>query len=144
MAFFTIDDFSGSCECLMFAKVFSEFGKYVIEEEPVFVVGNLESSGDTVKMHVNKLLPLELARKQLSQSIKLIVNKDEITPQKLAKLKPVLKEYKGKLPVYIHLTSNGNKGSLYSLSDLRVELSDSLFNKVSELLGEESILLSVK
>jgi DNA polymerase-3 subunit alpha len=144
MAFFTIDDFSGSCECLMFAKVYSEFGKYVIEEEPVFVVGNLESSGDTVKMHVNKLLPLELARKQLSQSIKLIVNRDETTPEKLAKLKPVLKANKGKVPVYIHLISNGNKGNLYSLSDLRVELSDSLFNKVIELLGEESIVLSVK
>jgi len=144
MAFFTIDDFSGSCECLMFAKVYSEFGKYVIEEEPVFVVGNLESSGDTVKMHVNKLLPLELARKQLSQSIKLIVNRDETTPEKLARLKPVLKANKGKVPVYIHLITNGNKGSLYSLGDLRVELSDSLFNKVSELLGEESIVLSVK
>lgn len=144
MAFFTIDDFSGSCECLMFAKVYSEFGKYVIEEEPVFVVGNLESSGDTVKMHVNKLLPLELARKQLSQSIKLIVNRDETTPEKLAKLKPALKANKGKVPVYIHLITNGNKGNLYSLSDLRVELSDSLFNKVIELLGEESIVLSVK
>ncbi len=144
MAFFTIDDFSGSCECLMFAKIYSEFGKYVIEEEPVFVVGNLESSGDTVKMHVNKLLPLELARKQLSQSIKLIVNKEETTPEILSKLKPILKANEGEVPVYLHLTSNGNKGSLYSLSKLRVELSDSLFNKVSELLGEESIVLSVK
>ena len=144
MAFFTIDDFSGSCECLMFSKVYSEYGKYVIEEEPVFVIGNLESSGDTVKMHVNKLLPLELARKQLSQSVKLIVNRDETTPEKLAKLKPVLKANKGKVPVYIHLVSNGNKGSLYSLNELRVELSDSLFNELSDLLGDESILLSIK
>jgi DNA polymerase-3 subunit alpha len=143
MAFFTIDDFSGSCECLMFAKIYSEFGKYVIEEEPVFVVGNLESSGDTVKMHVNKLLPLELARKELSQSIKLIVNRNEATPEMLSKLKPVLKANEGKVPVYLELTSNGNKGSLYSLNDLRVELSESLFNKVGELLGEESILLSI-
>jgi DNA polymerase-3 subunit alpha len=144
MAFFTIDDFSGSCECLMFAKVYSEFGKYVIEEEPVFVVGNLESSGDTVKMHVNKLLPLELARKELPQSIRLIVNRDETTPEKLAGLKPVLKDNKGKLPVYLQVVSNGNKGSLYSLNDFKVELSDSFFNKLNELLGEDSIILSCR
>jgi DNA polymerase-3 subunit alpha len=144
MVFFTIDDFSGSCECLMFAKIYSEFGKYVIEEEPVFVVGNLESSGDTVKMHVNKLLPLELARKELSQSIKLIVNRDEVNPEILSKLKSVLKANEGKVPVYLQLTSNGTKGSLYSLNDLRVELSESLFNNVGELLGQESILLSIK
>jgi hypothetical protein len=74
----------------------------------------------------------------------LIVNRDEATPEILSKLKPVLKANEGKVPVYLQLTSNGNKGSLYSLNDLRVELSESLFNKVGELLGEESILLSIK
>jgi DNA polymerase-3 subunit alpha len=144
MAFFTIDDFSGSCECLMFAKVYSEFGKYVVQEEPVFVVGNLESSGDTVKMHVNKLLPLELARKELSKSIRLIINKEKTSPEKLAELKPVLQANKGKVPVYLQLNSNGIKGCLYSLNESRVELSNSFFNKVQDLLGEDSIILSIK
>ncbi|MCK7523187.1 MAG: OB-fold nucleic acid binding domain-containing protein [Ignavibacteriales bacterium] len=29
MAFFTLDDLTGSCECLMFSKAYDEFGKFV-------------------------------------------------------------------------------------------------------------------
>ncbi len=144
MAFFTIDDFSGSCECLMFSKVYAEYGSYVAEEEPVFVVGNLESSGDTVKMHVNKLLPLELARKQLAQSLRLVVDKEKTSPANLAALKPILQSNKGKVPVYLKIISNGNKGSLYSLENFKVELSSMFFNKIQDLLGEDCIELSIK
>jgi DNA polymerase-3 subunit alpha len=144
MAFFTIDDLSGSCECLMFSKVYEIYGKYVIEEEPVFVVGNLESSGDAVKMHVNKLLPLELARKELPQSIKIIVNKERVLPEQLAKLKNVLEVNEGKVPVFLQLCTNGDKGQLYSLNSHRVEISKNLFENLTDLFGEDSIQLSTK
>lgn len=144
MAFFTIDDLSGSCECLMFSKVFSEYGKYVIEEEPVFVVGNLESSGDAVKMHVQKLLPLEFARRELVHSIKLIIDKEKVLPESLTKLKPLLESNKGKIPVFVELISNGSKGGLFSLEELKVELSGSLINGVSNILGEDAISISIK
>jgi DNA polymerase-3 subunit alpha len=144
MAFFTIDDLSGSCECLMFSKVYETFGRYVIEEEPVFVVGNLESSGDTVKMHVNKLLPLELARKELPQSIKIVVNKEKVLPEQLARLKNVLETNEGKIPIFLLLCTNGGRGELYSLNNYRVEISKNLFKKLTELFGEDSIQLLTK
>ncbi len=74
MAFFTIDDFSGSCECIMFSKIFANDGEYVEEEESVLIVGKLESSGDAVKIHVNKLLPLDRAREELSKSINSVID----------------------------------------------------------------------
>jgi DNA polymerase III subunit alpha len=40
MAFFTLDDFSGSCECLMFSKVYENCGSFVKEEECVFIKEN--------------------------------------------------------------------------------------------------------
>jgi len=144
MAFFTIDDFSGSCECLMFSKVFAEYGKFVIEEEPVFVVGSLESSGDAVKMHVQKLLPLEYARNQIINSVRLLVNKEKVSTEGLMQLKPLLESNQGKIPVYLELHSNGNKVGLFSLNGLKVELSDSFFKGVSDILGEDAISVSMK
>jgi DNA polymerase-3 subunit alpha len=144
MAFFTIDDFSGSCECLMFSKVYAEYGKYVQKEEPVFVIGNLESSGDAVKMHVNKLLPIELARNELSGSIRINISKEKVPPEKLLELQSILEKYSGKTPVFIQLFTNGSRSSVYALKNHRVNLSTELFNKLTELFGEDSFLLNPK
>jgi DNA polymerase-3 subunit alpha len=144
MAFFTIDDFSGSCECLMFSKVFAEYGEYVKKEEPVFIVGNLESSGDTVKMHVNKLIPIDAARNELSKSIRINIVKEKVPPEKLLELQSVLETYPGKIPVFIQLSSNGGNSSLYALKNQRVELSNELLKKLIEIFGEDSFLLNTK
>lgn len=144
MAFFKIDDFTGSCECLMFSKVYADYGKYVQKEEPVFVIGNLESSGDTVKMHVNKLLPIEIARNELLGSIRINIFRDKTQPEKLIELQSLLEMFPGKIPVFIQLFNNGNRSSVYALKNHRIDLKPELFSKLSELFGEDSFLLSPK
>jgi DNA polymerase-3 subunit alpha len=144
MAFFTIDDFSGSCECLMFSKVYDDFGKYLREEEPVFILGDLESSGDTVKIHVNKVLPMEIARNELAQSVKIVIDKDKNSVEQLLSLKSILQKYNGKLPVFIHLNNNGSRGSLFSLEQYRVSLNEKFIQDVRNLFGNDSIILNSK
>ena len=78
MAFFKLDDLTGSCECLMFSKAYDEFGKFVEDEEPIFAVGNLESSGDAVKMQVNKVIPMKNIANELTESLKLQISKEKI------------------------------------------------------------------
>ena len=142
MAFFKIDDFSGSCECLMFSKNYVDYGKFVIEEEPVLAIGMLESSGDAVKLHVNKLIPLAEARTKLTQRLTLTIDKTCCEAEKLQMLKPILTEYKGKTPFYIALKENGSKPCLYSLGENRVEISSEFLNALADNFGEDSIKLS--
>ena len=142
MAFFTIDDFSGSCECIMFSKIFANDGEYVEEEESVLIVGKLESSGDAVKIHVNKLLPLDRAREDLSKSINININKDVVSADKISLLKPILENNKGNTPVFLSLGKNGSRGSLYSLKEYRVKVSEDLIKDVTTLLGAESLRLN--
>jgi DNA polymerase III alpha subunit len=128
----------------MFSKVYADYGKYVIKEEPVFVVGNLESSGDTVKMHISKLLPLDLARNELSGSIRISVVKEKVPPEKLNELQSLLDSNSGKIPVYIQLMSNGSKSSIYALKEKRVNLTSELFTGLTQLFGEDSFQLIPK
>ena len=144
MAFFNIDDFTGSCECLMFSKVYAEYGKYVQKEEPVFVIGNLESSGDAVKMHVNKLLPIDVARNELAGGIRINIVKEKVPSETLHELQSILENNSGKIPVFIQLFSNGSRSSVYALKNHRVDLSTELFNKLNELFGEDSFQLIPK
>ena len=142
MAFFTIDDFSGSCECIMFSKIFANDGEYVEEEESVLIVGKLESSGDAVKIHVNKLLPLDRAREELSKSINININKDVVSADKISLLKPILENNKGNTPVFLSLGKNGSRGSLYSLKEYRVKVSENFIKEVTTLLGDGSLHLN--
>ncbi len=152
MAFFTLDDFSGSCECLMFSKVFENYGKYIKEEECVFILGRTESSGDAVKLHIDEVIPLKEAKQKFTQSIKIILNNDEKEIDKIYKLKELLEQSEGNCPVYIHLVSNANpenglsvnngeKPRIFHIKNYKIDLNNSTINLIIKLFGEESVFL---
>ena len=99
MAFFTIDDFNGSCECLMFAKVYKQYGRFIKEEECVFINGKPESSGDAIKIHIDEVVPLLNAREKFAQSIKIKVDKKKNTPENFLELRNILSKNKGNVPL---------------------------------------------
>src|SRR5574338_103921 len=145
MAFFKLDDLTGSCECLMFSKAYDEFGKFVEDEEPIFAVGNLESSGDAVKMQVNKVIPINKVASELTESLKLLICKEKISADKLEDLKTIFESSDGNTPVFIHLTENGlDKGKLFTLQEIRVKITHELLKSLTALLGEDSVVLKSK
>ena len=144
MAFFTLDDFSGSCECLAFAKIYEQYGKFIQEEECIFINGRPESSGDTIKIHINEVVPLSEARAKFAQSVKIKVDKQKNTPENFIELRNILSKNKGNLPLYVHLANNGSKERLFFLKDFKVQLSDAFIESVNNLFGENSVMLAKK
>jgi len=144
MAFFTLDDFSGSCEALMFSKVYDKCGQYLEEEKCIFIIGKTESSGDAIKLHIDEVFPLEEARSKFIQSVKVVFDKTKYDPGKIVDLKKILENNKGTLPVYLHLGTNGTKAHLYFLKDYRVKLSNEFISSVTELLGEDTVVPNKK
>jgi len=144
MAFFTLDDFSGSCECLMFSKTYEKYGQYIKEEECVFIIGNTESSGDAIKLQINEVVPLKDAKEKFTQSVKLFFENSKNISENLSSLKEVLEKHKGSIPVYLHYFSNGSKPRFFFLRDYRVKVSDEFVKDVVRVLGEDSILFSRK
>jgi DNA polymerase-3 subunit alpha len=144
MVFFTIDDFSGSCECLMFAKIYEQYGKFIQEEECIFINGKPESSGDAIKIHINEVVPLSQAREKFAQSVKIKVDKQKNTPENIIELRNILSRNKGTLPLYVYLANNGSKERLFFLKDFKVQLSDAFIESVNNLFGENSVMLAKK
>jgi len=144
MAFFNLDDFTGSCECIAFSKTFEEYEKYIREDEVVVVIGNLESSGDSVKMQINKIIPIVKANDELVESIKIQIDKKNTAPEKFSHLKNIFNEHQGNVPVYIALSENGSKVDLYSIENFRVKVDSDFIQKVEKLFGEDSLVLKPK
>ena len=76
MAFFTVDDFTGSCECLMFAKNYAECEEHIEQEATVVVIGKLESSGDAIKLHAEEVIPLSKAKYKLTKKLALYMDEN--------------------------------------------------------------------
>ena len=102
MAFFKLDDFSGSCECIMFSKVFTECEDLIKVENTVLVQGRLESSGDAIKLHADEAIPLSSARGKLTK--RLAIQLEEGTHEK----GPDNKDKRN------FITTRGNNSGIYS------------------------------
>ena len=125
----------------MFSKVYEKCYKSLSEENVVFVVGKLESSGDAIKLHVENLLSMEAAREELVQSVKIFIDREKNVSEEIIQLKKILQKHKGNLPVFIYLNGNGSKHKLFSLPEYRAKVSEEFMKDVISLLGEESISL---
>ncbi len=141
MAFFTLDDFSGSCECLMFAKIYEKYGELIEEERCVIIVGRPESSGDTIKLHIEEVIPIEQVKEKFTKSIKLNFDENIYGEKELSLLKEILNNNKGNIPVYLHLKNNGSKGRLFFLNEYKVNPSNKFINSLNEKFGKNSIQL---
>lgn len=137
MAFFKIDDFSGSCECLMFSKVYEEFGTCIVPESTVLVRGNLESTGDSIKIHAESAYPLEDSRNKFAKKVFLILNSENHNEYTISKIKKILTAHAGSIPVYLRLRTNGTKRDFYL--NQKITISDSSISELINLLGENSL-----
>lgn len=141
MAFFTLDDFSGSCECVMFGSTYEKVGRYIDEEATILAIGRPESSGDAIKLQIENVIPLEEAKAQLTKSIKLFIDLEKISDETVIRdLKTVMEKNQGSILVVIQVQNNGLRPRLFQLKRYRVRICEEFINAVTLLLGEESIV----
>lgn len=146
MAFFTLDDFTGSCEAIMFSKTYDKFQKLVGEEECIFIVGRTESSGDSIKLQIEEAYSPEEIRGKLMRSVKVYLDSEKHDQETISALKIIFENNSGSVPVYIHIGTgnNGNGRHVFFLKEIRVTVTDELIKSITNLLGEEAVLFDIK
>jgi DNA polymerase-3 subunit alpha len=141
MAFFTLDDFSGSCECLVFGSTFEKINQYIEEEAPVVLIGKPESSGDAIKLQIENAMSFEEVR-NLTKSLKIVIDNEKFQDMSIiSELKNLFEKYKGNILPIIHFQNNGDRTRLFQVNKYRVRVCDEFLNAMTQLLGDDSILL---
>ena len=138
MAFFKLDDFSGSCECIMFSKVYAGCIDLIVEESTVLIKGTVESSGDSIKIHAEEAYPLEDVKQKLTKQVAFILDTDIHDEKIVEELRKIFDEHNGSMPTYIRIKENGNIRNFYL--DYKVELTEEFLDKVNELIGLENVI----
>ncbi|MEE9430280.1 MAG: DNA polymerase III subunit alpha [Melioribacteraceae bacterium] len=137
MAFFKLDDFSGSCECLMFGTSFSKCGENIFPESTVMIVGKLESSGDAVKLHAEDAILLKDVAVKLTKRLGLLVSLEEHTENSIQKLKELFTKYSGETPIVLVVRQNGSSKKFF-IND-KIKISNDLISGIQNILGSDSI-----
>jgi DNA polymerase-3 subunit alpha len=138
MAFFKLDDFTGSCECLTFSKVYSECENLIEVESTVMVTGKLESSGDAVKLHVDSVYSLDIVKEKFTKGIGIILDRSIHADNVIAEIKKLMENNEGSIPVSICLKENGITREFYVA--YKIALDSEFIPKIKKLLGDESVV----
>ncbi len=140
MAFFTLDDFSGSCECLMFSKIYEKVGQYIKQEAPIFAIGKPESSGDSIKLQIENVIPLSEAKNQLTKSIRIKLDYNNHDENTIVKLEQIFKKYSGNIPVVLQIQNGSTRPRLFYVQKYRINISSEIVKELIDLLDEDSLL----
>ena len=137
MAFFKLDDFSGSCECIVFSKTFKDYDYLIIDEATVIVKGMLESSGDAVKLNVDEVIPLAEAKTRLTKRIGIVIDSKMHNHNTIASLRKVLENFDGSIPVSLRVMEGKEFRDFYL--SYKINPTDEAIDGIVKLLGDDSV-----
>jgi DNA polymerase-3 subunit alpha len=138
MAFLTIEDFTGTCDAVVFGSVYSEVRQHVAQDRVVFILGKVSLSREAPSIIVDKIMPAEDAAGKLRVSIQADLVLEETTQDMLKRFREVLLQHRGNDAVYYSFKRQADQsvaGPYRVGSHFRVKGSDALRDDLMAVLG---------
>jgi len=136
MLFFQLEDLEGSTEVVCFPRSVTEFGPLVRPDAILVVTGRVDQRGDSVKMVAQTISEPTLETESV---VRLVVPAVRMSKSLVGRLRGVLSNHPGDVPVFLHL--EGDRNTVVRLGDEhRVEPRSALYAELRELLGSGAVL----
>jgi DNA polymerase-3 subunit alpha len=132
-----LEDLAGGIEVLFFPRAYQVVGMDVIEDAIVLVKGRVNRRDDRVSLIVNDLAVPDLttAAGGAGAPVRVNLRTELCTPQRVSRLKEVLRNHPGTSEVHLSLV-NGGRTTVLRLDDaLKVTHSSALMGDLKALLG---------
>lgn len=141
MAILWFEDFEGSIEVLIFPKVLPQAEAALKPDTAVLISGRVSLREDRPKLLASDVVFLEETIRHRPQTVQIRLN-PAVERSVLEELKKTLLSHPGETPVQLSLSSGGNGGVRVAAGDaLRVALTETLFDRLVELVGPQGITL---
>ena len=138
MAFVTIEDFSGKADCIVFSDPYAKYQQLLRLDAMVLVVGKGEANGDSLKILVNEVHPIQTVREKFIKSIVLSINLKSLNEASITDLRLLMEENKGTCPCYFSVRDEDST-RMFQSTRYTVEPSDKFLEQVSRVLGPQSV-----
>lgn len=140
MAFITVEDALESVEVIVFPETYSRCHEILSSTEPVIVEGYVQKDERGAKIIAETILSLSEAREKYTELVKIQLESEHVTRQRLNALKKVLYQFHGNTPLLLTLHFAG-KGEvdIDVIKDLTIRPCRELSDKVEETLGYQAL-----
>lgn len=142
MAFVTLEDLQGFIEVIVWADLYREASALLKSEEPILVIGKLDSRTEKTKIFADNIIPLKEAPLRLCSKIKLRLQTVGLTKEHLLELKKIIQKNPGNCPVYLHFIMPGRSETVMSLPEkYRVKPGAELSQAIEKLFGKNVLVM---
>ena len=148
MAFVTVEDLHGSCEVLVFSKVFAESEAILKGDNPILVRGSPMIEGDDegggqVKIRATSIDSLAQARVERATRLQLTLDIARVDETFLKTMKTLFTSHRGGIPVSLVLVCAQQFEAAIAVSDnLRVNPTEEFLTRASALVGPHAVKLT--
>ncbi|MDY7010492.1 MAG: DNA polymerase III subunit alpha [Planctomycetota bacterium] len=143
MAILTIEDLTGSAECVVFAETFDRMGEILNEGAIVFLTGKVDRRRQSPQIIVDQAVPVDQAIESLTGAVTVRLEK-VLDENNLEKLGDILSRHRGQCPVHLEVTPAGVSGmrvAIRSAGQWSIAPDRQLYKELCELAGNENVVL---
>ncbi len=148
MASAMLEDLDGAVEVVFFPKVYTQVAAGLIVDQPVLVTGKVQfgdgagGNGTRVKIHADKVIPLDQAAQKVAKQVHLRINATGLGPDDIGALRALLATFQGASPVILHLIIPEHSETVIELGhDLLVAPGDAFVTEIQTRFGPHAVYL---
>jgi DNA polymerase-3 subunit alpha len=135
---FTLVDFYGRGDCVVFGKLFEDKRKLFVNDNLVYIEGKAEESADKIKLIVQDIFGIDDLHRVRAENVNIEFPKDGISTEKLLAIKKLAEEFPGKTKLYFTVRDNG-KTKMYFAKEIKISASDELISNLKKIVGEHNL-----
>jgi len=137
MAFFSLEDKTGSVEVMVFPDTFAAAAPAVKSDEPILVSGVVEVGEESCKVKATEIVLLRDANARQTTRVHVTL-KEELARTHLEQLRDILKRYPGGCRTFLHFQFVEQQGVI-PLPSVAVAASEDLSVEVERLFGYNAV-----
>ena len=135
----TLEDLSGQVEVMFWPNTYRAAHEVLREDAVLVVTGRLEVRDEAVKLTANKVAAPDLSE-ALGSPVLVTFADQQCTPDAVGRLKDVLANHAGAVPVHLRVRAADGTCRTYKLGDrYRVERRPGLFGEIKANFGPDSV-----
>ena len=145
-ATFTLEDFTGQGECVVFPKIFDSNKNILQNDNIVSITGRPEENGTGIKIIVDEIRPLVRIKREIDPKgenrITIKIDTSIKSPEVIYKFKSIFENKKGNCIIYFDILSSDGIHSLMKIENLSILLNSETEKLLYDLFGKDNIIIN--
>ncbi len=139
MAFFGLEDLTGSVEVTVFSDLYLQYRDLLKSGDPLVISGLREGEKDAPKILAQEICRIDEATQRFSKGIEIRISARGADPNQILDLKRILLRNRGRLPVRLRVVIPNRSETVIKLSSISCDASEDLIESVNHTFGDRAV-----